>query len=68
MAEAFKEDHTHKEDFWENEVKSLGIEPKRENELNDKDKIEALAENCRVVPLTLCFETNYLAIITRLLF
>lgn len=27
MAEAFKEDHTQKEDFWENEVKSLGTEP-----------------------------------------
>jgi hypothetical protein len=28
----------------ENELKSLGIEPKRENELNDKAELEALAE------------------------
>lgn len=27
MAEAFKEDHAHKEDFWENELRTLGIEP-----------------------------------------
>ena len=34
-----------KKDFWENELKSLGIEPKRmENDLNDKTELEALAE------------------------
>lgn len=34
-----------KKDFWENELRSLGIEPKRmENDLNDKTELEALAE------------------------
>jgi hypothetical protein len=33
-----------KKDFWENELKSLGIEPKRQNELNGKAELEALAE------------------------
>ena len=67
MAEAFKEDHACKEDFWENEVKSLGMTQKTKW-VNDKEKVEALAENCLVVPLALCFETNYLGIIIRLLF
>lgn len=45
IAKAFmKECPSDKKDFWENELKSLGIEPKRENELNDKAELEALAE------------------------
>ena len=33
-----------KEEYWQNELKSLGIEPKRQNDLNDKEELEALAE------------------------
>jgi hypothetical protein len=45
IAKAFmKERPSDKKDFWKNELKSLGIEPKRENELNDKAELEALAE------------------------
>ena len=33
-----------KEEYWQNELKSLGIEPKRQNNLNDKEELEALAE------------------------
>jgi hypothetical protein len=33
-----------KKDFWENELRSLGIEPLRQNELNDKAELQALAE------------------------
>lgn len=46
IAESFmKERPSNKKDFWENELKSLGIEPKRrENDLNDKAELEALAE------------------------
>ena len=45
VAKAFmKERPSDKKDFWENELKSLGIEPKRENDLNDKAELEALAE------------------------
>ena len=40
----FKKDVPDKKGFWENELKSLGIEPKRKNELNDKAELEALAE------------------------
>ena len=31
------------ENYWQNELASLNIEPKRKNELNDKGELEALA-------------------------
>jgi hypothetical protein len=40
-----EEEHlSEKEGYWQNELKSLGIEPKQQNDLNDKDELEALAE------------------------
>ena len=48
IAEALKkedqEDLSDKKEYWQNELKSLGIEPKRQNDLNDKAELEALAE------------------------
>jgi hypothetical protein len=45
IAEALKKEHlSDKKDYWQNELKSLGIEPWRQNELNDKEELEALAE------------------------
>ena len=44
IAEALKKEHPDKKDYWQNELKSLGIEPWRQNELNDKEELEALAE------------------------
>ena len=44
ISEVFMKEHPDRKDFWENELKSLGIEPKRENELNDRAELEALAE------------------------
>jgi hypothetical protein len=44
VAEILKKERTDKKDFWENELKSLGIEPQRPNDLNDKSELEALAE------------------------
>ena len=44
IAEAFKKERPDKKDYWQNELKSLGIEPRRQNELNDKEELEALAE------------------------
>jgi hypothetical protein len=46
IAEASKKEHNnkHKKEYWENELKSLGIEPRRRNDLNDKEELEALAE------------------------
>ena len=44
ITEAFRKERLDKKDFWENELKSLGVEPRRQNELNDKEELEALAE------------------------
>jgi hypothetical protein len=44
IAEAFKKERPDKKEYWQNELKSLGIEPQRQNELNDKEELQALAE------------------------
>jgi hypothetical protein len=44
VAEILKKERPDKKDYWENELKSLGIEPLRPNDLNDKSELEALAE------------------------
>ena len=38
-----------KRSYWQNELRSLGIEPKQENELNDEEELEALADNIKQV-------------------
>jgi hypothetical protein len=38
IAEALKKEHPDKKDYWQNELKSLGKEPRRQNELNDKEE------------------------------
>jgi hypothetical protein len=45
--EALKEEEhlSDKKEYWQNELKSLGIkEPKRQNDLNDKAELKALTE------------------------
>jgi hypothetical protein len=44
IAEAFKKERPDKKEYWQNELKSLGIEPRRQNDLNDKEELQALAE------------------------
>jgi hypothetical protein len=44
IAEAFKKERQDKKDFWENELKSLGVEPWRQNDLNDKEVLQLLVE------------------------
>jgi hypothetical protein len=44
VAEAFKKERPDKKEYWQNELKSSGIEPSRQNELNDKEELQALAE------------------------
>jgi hypothetical protein len=34
---------------WQNQLNSLGIEPRRQNELNDKYELQALAEIIKAV-------------------
>lgn len=44
-----EENLSDKKEYWQNELKSLGIEPKQQNELNDKEELEALAEMIKEV-------------------
>ncbi len=44
IAEAFKNERSDKKEYWQNELQSLGMEPRRPNDLNDKSELEALAE------------------------
>ena len=44
VAEVFKKERPDNKEYWQNELKSLGIEPRRQNELNDKEELQALAE------------------------
>ncbi len=46
---AASEKRTDKEEYWQNELKSLGIEPKITTELNDIEELEALTENIKQV-------------------
>jgi hypothetical protein len=38
-----------KKGYWLNELVSLGIQPKRKNDLNDKEELEALTDNIKQV-------------------
>jgi hypothetical protein len=35
--------------YWENELCSLGVRPKRKNELNNRDELRALTDNLKQV-------------------
>ena len=45
MTEERKDKHS----YWQNELRSLGIEPKRKNELNDNEELAALADSLKQV-------------------
>jgi hypothetical protein len=44
IAGVFKKEFLHKKEFLKNDLKSLGIDPKKENELNDETELRALTE------------------------
>jgi len=35
------------ENYWQNELRSLGIESKRKNQLNNKEELQALADSIK---------------------
>jgi len=43
------EEQMHKKSYWQNELKSLGIDSKRQNEFNDREELESLADNIKQV-------------------
>ena len=46
-AEIFEKEHTDKKEYLKNELKSLGVEPKRKNQLYDKEELQNLSDNIK---------------------
>jgi hypothetical protein len=44
---AHGKEHPDKRDYWNSELRSLGIEPKQKKELNDKHELASLTENLK---------------------
>jgi hypothetical protein len=42
-----KKEQMDKKSYWQNELKSLGIEPKRKNELNGKKELKGLTDSIK---------------------
>ncbi|MFL6494791.1 MAG: hypothetical protein ACJ70N_08295, partial [Nitrososphaera sp.] len=40
-------DHTSDREYLKNELKSLGVEPKRKNQLNDNEELQNLSDNIK---------------------
>ena len=43
-SEIFEREHIDKKEYLKNELKSLGIEPKRKNQLNDDEELQNLSD------------------------
>jgi hypothetical protein len=46
-SEIFEKEHTDKKEYLRNELKSLGIEPKRKNHINDNEELQDLSDNIK---------------------
>jgi hypothetical protein len=46
-SETFENEHVDKKEYLKNELKSLGIEPKRKDQLNDKEELQSLSDNIK---------------------
>ena len=44
---AHGKEHPDKQDYWDTELRSLGIEPKRKNTLNDNHELAILTDNLK---------------------
>jgi hypothetical protein len=45
--EIFEKEHTDSKEYLKNELKSLGVEPKRKNQLNDNEELQNLSDNIK---------------------
>ena len=45
--EIFEKEHTENKEYLKNELESLGVEPKRKNQLNDKKELQSLSDNIK---------------------
>jgi hypothetical protein len=46
-SEIFEREHVDKKEYLKNELKSLGIEPKRKNQINDNEELQSLSDNIK---------------------
>ncbi|MFL6477909.1 MAG: hypothetical protein ACJ70Z_00335 [Nitrososphaera sp.] len=46
-SEVLENDHTSDREYLKNELKSLGVEPKRKNQLNDNEELQNLSDNIK---------------------
>ncbi len=47
-SEIFEKEHIYKKEYLKNELKSLGIEPKRKDQLNDnEEELQSLSDNIK---------------------
>jgi hypothetical protein len=46
-SEIFEKEHIDKKEYLKNELKSLGIEPKRKDQLNDNEELQNLSDNIK---------------------
>jgi hypothetical protein len=46
-SEIFEREHIEKKEYLKNELKSLGIEPKRKNQLNDEEELQNLSDTIK---------------------
>ncbi|MDQ3718662.1 MAG: hypothetical protein M3311_05865 [Thermoproteota archaeon] len=46
-SEIFEKEHVEKKEYLKNELKSLGIEPKRKDQLNDNEELQNLSDNIK---------------------
>ena len=45
--EIFEKEHTDTKEYLKNELESLGVEPKRKNQLNDDEELQNLSDNIK---------------------
>jgi hypothetical protein len=45
--EIFEKEQTDNKEYLKNELESLGIEPKKKNQLNDKEELQNLSDNIK---------------------
>ena len=46
-SEIFDKEHIDKKEYLKNELKSLGIDPKRKDQINDNEELQTLSDNIK---------------------
>jgi hypothetical protein len=46
-SEIFEREHVDRKEYLKNELKSLGIEPKRKDQINDNEELQSLSDNIK---------------------